>query len=136
MNTLLFVLGGLLWGDLLSDETFTAKAEDWGYLALLFVILIAIRFLLVFGLYPVTTRIGIGTNWKESVFMSFGGFRGSVGIALALSLEAQVYNNTNSTEDEDIRRSTDQLFFMVGGISVFTLLLNGVLAGPLLSSVS
>lgn len=136
LNTLLFVLGGLLWGDLLSDETFTASLEDWGYLALLFVILIVIRFLLVFGLYPVTTRIGIGTNLKESVFMSFAGFRGSVGIALALSLEAQVYNNTNSTEDEDIRRSIDQLFFLVGGISVFTLLINGMMAGPLLSSVS
>lgn len=73
LNTLLFVLGGCLWGDLLSKDTFSTTAEDWGYLALLFVILIAIRFLLVFGLYPLTSRIGIGTNVKESIFMSYGG---------------------------------------------------------------
>jgi len=132
LNTLLFVLGGCLWGDLLSKDTFSATVEDWGYLALLFVILIAIRFLLVFGLYPLTSRIGIGTNVKESIFMSYGGFRGSVGIALALSLSAQVYNNT---DDEETRNNTDQMFFLVGGISVFTLLINGTTAGPLLSAL-
>ena len=132
LNTLLFVLGGCLWGDLLSKDTFSATAEDWGYLALLFVILIAIRFLLVFGLYPLTSRIGIGTNVKESIFMSYGGFRGSVGIALALSLSAQVYNNT---DDEETRNNTDQMFFLVGGISVFTLLINGMTAGPLLKAL-
>ena len=66
LNTLLFVLGGALWGDILSHDTFSTNAKDWGYLALLFVILIVIRFFLVFGLYPVTARIGIGTNVKES----------------------------------------------------------------------
>jgi NhaP-type Na+/H+ or K+/H+ antiporter len=57
-----------------------------GYLVLLYVLLIVIRFVLVFGLYPITSRIGLGTNVRESVFMSYGGFRGTVGIALALSL--------------------------------------------------
>ena len=57
-------------------------------MVLLYVLLIVIRFVLVFGLYPITSRIGIGTNVKESVFMSYGGFRGTVGIALALSLNS------------------------------------------------
>lgn len=64
--------------------------------------------------------------------MGYGGFRGSVGIALALSLEAQIYNNT---EDESYRKSIDKLFSMVGGISVMTLLINGMTAGPLLTAV-
>jgi NhaP-type Na+/H+ or K+/H+ antiporter len=42
--------------------------------------------LLGFAFYPITKRIGLGTNVKESVFMSYAGFRGAVGIALSLSL--------------------------------------------------
>ena len=87
----------------------------------------------MFGLYPITARIGIGTNVRESIFMSYGGFRGSVGIALALSLNAQIYNNT---DDEAYRDNTDTLFCLVGGISVLTLLINGMTSGPLLSAVS
>lgn len=64
--------------------------------------------------------------------MSYGGFRGSVGIALALSLEAQIYNNT---EDESYRDQIDKLSYLVGGISVLTLLINGMTSGPLLSAV-
>ena len=44
----------------------------------------------MFAFYPVTSRIGIGTTWREAVFMSYGGLRGAVGIALALSLHAEV----------------------------------------------
>ena len=57
---------------------------------------------------------------------------GAALIALALSLEATIYNYT---EDEDTRAAADEVFFLVGGISVFTLLINGMLASPLLSAL-
>ena len=95
-------------------------------------ILIVIRFVLVFGLYLLTASIGIGTNWKEAVFMSYGGFRGSVGIALAVSLHSSIYD---TTDDEAYRDHTDKVFCLVGGISVMTLLINGMTSGPLLSAV-
>ena len=55
LNTLLFVLGGTLWGNIISNNDATGRydgkfdAEDWGYLAILFGMLIIIRFVLVFG---------------------------------------------------------------------------------------
>lgn len=73
-----------------SGSKYMFSAEDWGYLFLLFLLVTAIRFFLVFAFYPITARLGIGTNWQEAVFMSWGGLRGAVGIALALSLNAQV----------------------------------------------
>ena len=91
--------GGLLWGNIISknlysqfttDDLITFGAEDWGYLVLLYIYLILVRYFLVFLFYPVTKRIGLGTNVKEAIFMSFAGFRGAVGIALSLSLWANV----------------------------------------------
>ena len=86
LNTLLFTLGGLVFGSVISNygerEGFWT-ASDWGYLLLLWVLLHAIRFLLVFSFYPCTVRLGLSTNWKECFFLSYGGLRGAVGISLA-----------------------------------------------------
>jgi NhaP-type Na+/H+ or K+/H+ antiporter len=92
--------GGLLWGNIESKNVYsqfvtkdldTLGAKDWGYMALLHIYLIGGCFALVFTFYPLTARIGIGTNMKEAVFMSYTGFRGPVGIALSLSLFANVF---------------------------------------------
>ena len=45
----------------------TFEGKDWGYLAALFIMLIIIRFVLVFAFYPITTHLGIGS--KSVVFL-------------------------------------------------------------------
>lgn len=147
--SLLFVLGGSLWGNIISPNAGKYQlimvgrtrfsTASYGYLVALWLLLIVIRFILVFGFYPVISRIGIGSSWKEAVFMSFGGFRGTVGIALSLSLANTVFEKIFSQEctlgkDEctRFRDETDQLFAFVGGVSMLTLLVNGLLSGPLL----
>lgn len=41
----------------------TFEGNDWGYLAALFIMLIIIRFALVFAFYPITTHLGIGSKF-------------------------------------------------------------------------
>jgi len=142
LNTLLFILGGTLWGNIISATDALGQhrgqfsGTDWGYLTILFVMLIVIRFVLVFGFYPLTANLGVGSNLREAVFMAYGGFRGSVGIALALSMYARVTEKTeNSPDDHQMKIYHSQvatLFCMVGGISLFTLLIIGVTSKPLL----
>lgn len=140
LNTLLFVLGGTVWGnsisvsDALGDYHQTFSGIDWGYLAILFIMLIAIRFVLVFAFYPITANIGIGSNVREAVFMAYGGFRGSVGIALALSMYARIMEATEEDPHEyhKYRSDVGRMFFMSGGISLGTLLVIGVTCKPLI----
>lgn len=74
LNTLLFTLGGVVWGSVISDtdrrESFSGS--DWGYLFLLYVLMMLIRFLLLLVFYPITSRIGLGTNWQETWFLGYG----------------------------------------------------------------
>jgi hypothetical protein len=56
----------------------------------LFLILNGLRLVLVFSFYPLLSRIGLGTHWREALFMSYSGLRGTVGIALSLALHLDV----------------------------------------------
>mmetsp|Transcript_11770 Transcript_11770/g.28173 ORF Transcript_11770/g.28173 Transcript_11770/m.28173 type:complete len:519 (-) Transcript_11770:112-1668(-) len=95
----------------------------------------AFLFLLLLGIDPITVRIGLKTNWPETIFQIYSGLRGSVGIALALSLNNQVIQVSPIGEQTIFERQTAQLYQMVGGIAFMTLLVNGITAGPLLKKL-
>ena len=84
LNTVLFALGGVCWGTVISsrDPTRTEHfdAPDWGYLIVVYLLMTIIRFLLFGVAFPIISRIGLKSNWKEMLFQSFGGLRGAVGI--------------------------------------------------------
>lgn len=133
LNTLLFALAGVAFGHIIADKTNNWGAKDWGYLVILWVLLNVIRFALVFVFYPLLSRIGLKSNMAEATFLSFGGLRGAVGIALALALEAEAYHATNlAGYGQEFIEWTTTLFGMVGGVAFFTLIINGSLSGPLL----
>ena len=131
LNTLLFTLGGTVFGEVIanSDQRAPFTATDWGSLFLLYGFVMVIRVFQVLLFYPVVSRIGLSTNWKEMAFFSFAGLRGAVGIALALALDRTVRQETN---DEAKRAITSTVVGLAGGVSFLTLLVNGTGAGWLL----
>ena len=104
--------------------------KEWGYIFLVYVMIQIIRLFLVTSFYPVISRIGLKTNWKEALFMSWGGLRGAVGIALAVALDKEIQEETLLADSR--RRFTTQLFGISGGVAFLTLIINGTLSGPLL----
>lgn len=136
LNTLLFTLAGCVFGGMLVDpdkehagnETIF-EPQDWGYLIVLFLFLLAIRFFLIFAFYPLISVIGIGTSWQEALFMSYSGLRGAVGLALALSLFAEVYEITS---DAVYREFASKVFFFTGGVAMLTLIINAPTCAPVL----
>lgn len=77
---------------------------------------------------PLLYLIGNELSFNEMMFMSWGGLRGAVSMALALSLSNSIADGKTSLE----RQSSDTVFFFIGGIAAFTLLFNATTCGPLL----
>jgi NhaP-type Na+/H+ or K+/H+ antiporter len=131
LNSLLFALGGSIWGGIIaSRETITvASPNDWAHLVAFFLLVNLIRFFQVALFYPILCQVGLKSNIREATFLAFGGLRGAVGIALAASLFRNVQQHT--CDDE----SATRLVFLSGGISLGTLLINGTAAGWVLQKL-
>ncbi|KAG7343805.1 cyclic nucleotide-binding protein [Nitzschia inconspicua] len=131
LNTLLFTLGGTIWATISFEkiESYQIKGIDWAWLLVLYLLVLFIRFIQVGLFYPIISRIGLKSDWREAVFLAYGGLRGAVGVALGLSLVRHVFEKT---EDFQIRKLATILQFMGGGVTLLTLSINGTSAGPIL----
>ena len=144
LNTVLFCLGGAVWGRVIIDNFHDGywEGKDWGFLILLYVLLHVIRAFLFIAVYPITNRIGPKTSWSETVFQIYGGLRGAVGIALAIALDnslKEIKGLENGGENEEKLENevkwVGQVYQMIGGVAFLTLILNGISAGPVLVSM-
>jgi hypothetical protein len=134
LNTLLFALGGAVWGSIIANVDTRANLP-----AQIGVsdspLCLAHGHSLRFGLGFVTliiSRIGLKTNWRRICVLSYAGLRGAVGISLAIALDDEVIRY--STNPEFLGYST-KLFGMVGGIAFLTLFVNGSTAGWMLQKL-
>jgi len=135
LNSLLFVLGGVVWGNVISDTEHKFSGTDWGYLILLFVLVIVIRAVLIALSYPFIANVGLKTNVRECTFMVWGGLRGAVGIALALSLDNDVREQLDPATSQQARRNVSLVFAFVGGVACLTLVVNGTTSGYILDKL-
>jgi NhaP-type Na+/H+ or K+/H+ antiporter len=129
LNTVLFTLGGVEFGRVVASGDGLWEARDWGYLVALYILVSIIRFGSLIASYPLLVRIGLGTNWQETVFSGWAGLRGAVGITLALGLHSETLSATGDPQKTEL---TNKVFGMVAGVAFLTLLINGPLSGPLL----
>ena len=65
----------------------------------------------------------LGT-WREAIFISWGGLRGALGMALGLLVQ--------NSGPSDMEEKTQKLFFYVGGVAALTLVINAPTSKSLL----
>jgi len=134
LNTLLFTLGGVIWASISFEDTLSYQIQwiDWGWLIVLYILVLAIRCFQVAMFYPIFSRIGLKSNWSEAAFLAYGGLRGAVGVALGLSLCRYVFEKT---DDPEKRKMAAVLQFLGGGVTLLSLTINGATAGPILKKL-
>ncbi|OLP88823.1 Sodium/hydrogen exchanger 7 [Symbiodinium microadriaticum] len=124
-NTVLFVLCGLFAYESCSKVAWA----DFGWLLLLYILATLARGFMVAVLWPAVNLVGgsdvTKTTWKECAVMVWGGLRGAVGLALALSMR-------NELRTQGKTETADRMVFFVSGFAALTLLINATTCGALL----
>ena len=97
---------------------------DFGWLLFTWFALVVIRCFTIAILWPILKWLeqryshAHQLEWKDGVVMAWGGLRGAVGLALALVVQEERAHS-------DEAKSAEQLLFLVSGIAMLTLLING-----------
>lgn len=111
-NTLIFLIVGIV----IMTHAILDSPSLWMALGVLYIALTLIRAVSVWTLMPLLGRIGVGITREKATVLVWGGLRGAVSLALALSL-AQ-----DSGVPQELR---DQILFLTAGIVILTIVING-----------
>ncbi|XP_042379307.1 sodium/hydrogen exchanger 7-like isoform X3 [Zingiber officinale] len=123
-NTLIFILSGVVIADAIfhNEGHFERHGSSWGYVMLLYVYLQLSRIIVVGCLYPFLQYFGYGITWKESIVLIWSGLRGTVALALSLSVK----RNSDNLNQTILTQELGILFlFFTGGVVFLTLIVNG-----------
>jgi len=118
-NTLIFLLVGIL----VAIRVPLNDLNAWQALATLYIGILLIRGFSIIVFIPVLKRIGIGINREKAIVLWWGGLRGAVSLALALTVAA---------DDLIPKALGDHILFLCAGIVVLTILINGSTMGLVL----
>ena len=121
-NTFIFLLVGVL----IATRVKLDVAEYWTALIVLYVGITIIRSGSVAVLMPFLKRISIGFTKEKAIVLVWGGLRGAVSLALALTI---------AQSDIIPKEIGDQVLFLTAGIVVMTILINGLTMESLLGKL-
>ncbi|CAK9027120.1 Sodium/hydrogen exchanger 8 (Na(+)/H(+) exchanger 8) (NHE-8) (Protein SALT OVERLY SENSITIVE 1B) [Durusdinium trenchii] len=135
VNTVLFGFSGGIIVDVLlrAEETFEMTFADVGNLVWLFLAINVIRAISVAMLFPVLKNLGYGFSFRRAIVVSYAGLRGAVGLIAAL-LVAEECSCALDEDGEPIQgdgiiclvgRTQNEMIFMMAGIVLLTLAING-----------
>ncbi|GAB5036345.1 sodium hydrogen exchanger partial [Nannochloropsis oceanica] len=122
-NTLIFFLSGLIMAERALVSA-TVHGVDWAYLLLVYVILNITRAFGVLICFPVLVRGPYGISLRQAVLLSWGGLRGAVSLTLSIAV-SQVEGIPEETRA--------RISFLIAGIVLLTILINGTTCKPLLN---
>ena len=111
-NTLIFVLVGII----VAVKIRLDDPQAWLMLAVLYFAILVIRGFSIVALSPLLKHMGLGLSNDKSIVLIWGGLRGAVALALALSV----------VQSEHIPNAVgEQILFLTAGIVVLTIVING-----------
>ncbi len=121
-NTLIFFLVGMVIG----TQAHSASFGDFGLIIVIYLIVMAIRFGVVFLFRPMANLVGDDISPTDGLVVAWGGLRGAVSMSLVLVIAA------NPLIPESVR---DQVLILGAGVVFLTIAVNGMTMGKLLSKL-
>jgi len=117
-NTLIFMLAGMILGDIVAARSHVITPLDLVYLLVIYVLSMVIRGIMMSTLWYPLNVAGEPISVEEATVMCWAGIRGAVGLLMAVVAD----QSPGITEETGTR-----ILFYVGGMAALSLLANGTL---------
>lgn len=133
-NIIIFFLAGSITGWIIGDI-------DWicyFHLIVIYIFLICLRFALMFASRPILKLLSYDRSpvtWQEAVVMSWGGLRGAVGLAMAISVNLERAPHKCTGDLAINQKDAECLLFYVSGVALLTMLINAVTAPKIVNKL-
>ena len=114
------------------------RIEDIGWIALMWLFALVIRAVMVAVLFkPLQWSSKYGASWQDATFMVWGGLRGAVGLALAMTYYQAVTEmelEGGDDPNDDRKRVVDavRVLMLVGFIALLTLVVQAPLSATVM----
>jgi NhaP-type Na+/H+ or K+/H+ antiporter len=95
MNTVIFLIAGCKLGALILDSALHQlwdNSSTRAMILLMWPIILVARGGAILLFFPLVSRLGTKCTWKDAIVMWWGGLRGSVGLALGLTVHHMMYD--------------------------------------------
>lgn len=122
MNIIIFILAGSLCGAAMVH----IDPMDYLHLLVIYLILAAVRAILIFGSRPLLQCLSMDNmpvSSSDAAVMTWGGLRGAVGLTLAIQVRRSQAANSDGVPQID-EGSAERVLFFVSGIAFLTTLVN------------
>ena len=137
INTLIFILSGALILLKLDLDSPTI-AQDLAFGVISYLCMTIYRSIVMFGVIPLFRRGHYGYDWRDALTISWGGLRGAVGLALAVSVfgDTKLTDETGMFGDRSSAMHFRQVVLVHCSLTVLlTLLINAPSSGPILKLI-
>ena len=149
LNTVIFMIAGCKLGALMADSSFqdlySLGSGSLSMIIAIYPIILFARGVAILVFYPLLRRLGTGCTWKEAIVMWWGGLRGSVGLALGLSIHHTIYDSKMWGDGQasqwglklwvptlDCRDQPMMVLILTLYVVLTTVVINGVTMAPLM----
>jgi len=134
-NTIVFMLSGIIIASDIYDSyeiDKTKTGEYFGYMIVIYLFMVLIRTVMMAILYVPLDNLGykmgggkFAKGWKDALIAVWGGLRGAIGLVLCLIID----------EDSTICNDGAPFVVLIGGATLYTLVINGTTTGLLLRAL-
>lgn len=134
-NIIIFYLAGSITGKIVVD----IDAIDYVHLIVIYLVLLVIRGSLIFGCRPILSYLSMvnqPVSLQEAAVMTWGGLRGAVGLALAISVNLHRAPDLCDPKKYAITpKDAERLLFYVSGVAFLTMVVNATTAPFLVNAL-
>jgi NhaP-type Na+/H+ or K+/H+ antiporter len=122
IEALIFIIGGMLLGQEITEDENVGLNDVWSML-IIFLVIHAVRAVVIAIHFPLLHNIGYGLTFKEAIVLTLAALKGAISLTLSLI----VLHSGSGHDTAELKTMRSKMFFITIGVCACSILLDSFL---------